>query len=611
MSSDSMGQAEGRRPAHAVYAVLALLVATAFVYAPVRYYEFVSWDDGLMTLNPNVAHGLTWRSAWWAMTTGYAGQWIPLTWLSRLVDISLFGWNAGGHHLTNLLIHLANVALLFTLLWRMTGQLGRSWWVTAFFALHPLNVGSVAWVIERKGVLAATGFFLALWAYQAWVAKPRRSSYLVVVAMMCLSALAKPIVVTLPVVLLLLDVWPLRRVTLAFADRRQWMAMVREKVPLAMVAAFFAVIAFETERRAGVLPSTDMYPWNLRLANVLISYVRYIGKTIWPVDLAAFYPLRPFVLPDWLPIAAAALTLIGVSALVVRWARQRPYLLVGWCWYLVSLVPVIGLVQVSDASMADRFAYLPLIGLFVIVVWGVPELLSRVSFGRQVMYASAIAVVVSLAVDARIQLGYWQNSLALWGRSLDVAPEYNFRAHIGIGDALVNVGQLDEAVAQYREALRLLPGSAEAHNSLGVVLAQQDQLVEAKSEFNAAIRFNRSYNNLAQAHLNLGAVLARQGALPEAIAEYEIALRLDPDSPQAHYNLGLALAESGDLEAGVRECLTALRGFPNRADWEAGVARILAQLGRRDEAIEHLKAALVIDPTYEPARQVLEALNRR
>ncbi len=278
---------------YVVGAVLALIFVTAFVYSPVRSYEFVNWDDGLITTNPEVSHGLTPHSIFWAVTTTYAGEWIPLTWLSRLADVSLFGFWAGGHHLTNLVLHLINVVLLFVTFARMTGSLTRSWLVAALFALHPMNVGAVAWVIERKGILCATFFILAMWAYHAYVNRPQRMRYLLLIFLMSLSVIAKPMAVTLPIVLLLVDVWPLKRIAPTIAGWREWLPLVREKLPLVGVAFVASVITFEAERRSGVLPSREMYPWTLRLGNVLISYVRYITKMCWPQDLAGFYPLRP------------------------------------------------------------------------------------------------------------------------------------------------------------------------------------------------------------------------------------------------------------------------------------------------------------------------------
>ncbi len=418
------GAARSRRGLALTFIVLfGLLGVTAFVYAPVRRFEFVNWDDGLITTNPNVVPGLTWTSAAWAWTTTYGGEWIPLTWLSRLADVTVFGFWAGGHHLMNVALHLVNVVLVFAACYTLTGRPWRSWLVAALFALHPLNVGSVAWVIERKGLLCATFFLLAVLAYRAYVARPGPWRYLAVAGLMILSLLAKPMAVTLPLVLLLLDAWPLERAPVRPGARREWMRLVGEKLPLFGLSVAASVITFEAERRFGVLPSRDMYPWTLRAGNAVVSYVRYLFKVCWPDGLAAFYPLRPFVGPDWRLVAAALALLVVISWLVLRRSRTRPYLAVGWGWYVVMLLPVIGLVQVSDAAFADRFAYLPAIGLFVATVWGAADWLATLVSHPRALAPLVAAALLLLAVDARVQLGYWQDSLTLWQRSYAVAPD--------------------------------------------------------------------------------------------------------------------------------------------------------------------------------------------
>ena len=591
-----------------VLAVLALAAITAVVYAPVRGFGFVNWDDQFVIVsNRHVIHALSGPSAWWALTTTYDGNWIPLTWLSHLVDVSLFGLWAGGHHLDNLAIHLLNVGLLFVVMRRLTGDSIKSGVVAALFALHPLNVGSVAWVTERKGVLGATGFLLALLAYGSYAADRRAWRYVLVALAMCASLMAKPFTVTLPAVLLLLDIWPLRRVSTASGGRAAWLPLIVEKLPLAAIAALVGVVTLVTQNRVGAVAQGDVNPFAERLASVPVTYVRYLGKLFWPVDLSAYYPLPPHFLPSWWLIAGACGLLLAISLVAVRLSAQRPYLFVGWMWFVVMLVPGIGLVQISNATMSDRFMYLPAIGIFIAIAWGLADLVARGPVPRVALPLVAVAALVTLAVDARVQLGYWHDSVALWQRSLEVTPDYNVRALFGLPDALASAGRTEEAIAAFRAGLRLAPTSADLHNGLGRALVAAGARDEARQEFAAAIRLDPA---LAEAHNNLGALLALTGDARAAISEYTAAIRLDPDYPLAHYNLGLALAASGQVDAGIGECLDALRRDPAHADWEAATARLYAQSGRRDEAIAHLKAALAVDPNYAPARAVLTAIEK-
>jgi Flp pilus assembly protein TadD len=426
-------------------------------------------------------------------------------------------------------------------------------------------------------------------------------------AMMAASVMAKPIAVTLPVVLLLLDVWPLRRVTIGAGRRGLWTPLLIEKLPLAATSIAVGVVTLITQNQVGAVAQGDVYPLAQRVADAPIAYVRYLGKLFWPVDLSAYYPLPPHLLPAWWLIAGAVTLVLAVTLGAVRLSADRPYLFVGWLWFLVMLLPAIGLVQISSAMMSDRFMYLPAIGIFITVAWGLPDLVARAPALSTILpYAAAVAIT-ALAVDARIQLGYWRDSLALWQRSLDVAPAYNVRALFGVPDALVTAGRTDEAIVRFREGLRHAPTSADLHNGLGRALFGTGALTEARQEFTTAITLNPG---LAEAHNNLGALLALEGTPRQAIDEYSTAIRIDPDYPLAHYNLGLALAASGKVDDGIRECLDALSRDPSHADWEAATARLYAQSGRRDEAIAHLRAALAIDPNYAPARAVLKAIEK-
>jgi tetratricopeptide (TPR) repeat protein len=553
---------------------LGLIAVNLVVYSQVWRYEFLAWDDPYyVTENPNVTEGLTWRGVWWALRAQYEGNWFPLTRLSHMLDVQLYGLHAGAHHLTSLLLHIANTLLLFGVLRRMTGAAGRSAFVAALFAVHPLHVESVAWVAERKDVLSTLFWMLTLWAYVSYVSQFRSKSwfkrYTLVLLLFSMGLMAKPMLVTLPFLLLLLDFWPLGRVTFradgphsAVAQggersrttgtsggaaapglRSVGLDLVLEKVPLLGLAAASSILTFAVQQKAGST-RLDVYPLDLRAANAAVSYVAYIGKMLWPSRLAAFYPF-PRSIPEWYLIGSL-LVLIGVSVVAIRAARRRPYLLVGWLWYLGTLVPVIGLVQVGDQAMADRYTYIPLIGLFIMAAWGIPDLLAKWPYRSIALPAAAALLILVLTVIARTQAQHWRNGVALWEHGLEVTTE-NYLAHNNLGVALANEGRVSEAVAHYTEALRLNPawGSgadpsaqaprvnsyfAHAYNGLGKALADKGKISEAIAHYTEALRLNPY---LAEAHNNLGFALANQGRVDDAMAQYSEALRLRPNYPEA------------------------------------------------------------------------------
>jgi protein O-mannosyl-transferase len=550
---------------------LALIAANLIVYAAVRHHDFVNYDDDdYVTTNAVVLHGLTWHGVSWAFTSGYAANWHPLTWLSHMLDIQLYGLDPGPHHLTNLLFHIANTLLLFGLLHRMTGALGRSAFVAGLFAVHPLHVESVAWVAERKDVLSTLFWMLTLWAYEKYVTRPSPRRYWAMLLFYALGLMAKPMLVTLPFVLLLLDFWPLGRVGMGpnpagrwALSREKWATIVGllfEKLPLLALAVVSGIVTFVIHRRGGAVIGLDATPLHLRLANALVSYVAYIGKMLWPARLAVLYPYAQALPVLW--VAAAFLALMGISVAVIRAARPYPYLSVGWFWYLGTLVPVIGFVQVGDQAMADRYTYVPLIGLFIIVAWGVPDLLVRWPLRKIGLPASAGLVILACAIAARNQLQYWEDSTTLWTHALAVTTANNI-ANNNLGVSLAGQGKLDEAIAHYSEALRIKPDYADAHNNLGAALADQGKVDEAIAHYSEALRLRPDY---ADAHNNLGVSLGGQGKLDEAIAHFTEALRLKPDSAKAHNNLGVAMASQGKLEEAIAHFTEALRIKPDYAD---------------------------------------------
>jgi Tfp pilus assembly protein PilF len=470
----------------------ALVVVTIAAFEPARLNGFIGFDDDVyVTENTHVLAGITLKSVLWAFTTPYASNWHPLTWLSHMLDCELFGLNPLGHHLTNLLFHIANTLLLFWVLKRMTGAIWQSAFVAAAFALHPQHVESVAWVAERKDLLSGFFWMLTIAAYIRYAERPCVGGYLLVVLAFCLGLMAKPMVVTLPFVLLLLDYWPL--------ERFQWKKLcllVCEKIPLFLLAAVSSLITFVVQQRTGAMVQAENLPSYVRVANALVSYISYITKMIYPTGLAVFYPHPLRSPPLWQPLICLFIMLI-VSIAVIYLARR--YLLVGWLWYLGTLVPVIGLVQVGGQAMADRYTYIPLIGIFMMVAWGLPELLSKWRYRRFVFSAASVLVFAILLLCTRRQIRLWQNDFTLFSHAIAVT-ENNATMHNNLGVAFQAQGKFDEAIAHYRQALKIYPDYANAHNNLALALQSEGRIDEAINHYLCSLRLGPDptpLNNLA------------------------------------------------------------------------------------------------------------------
>jgi tetratricopeptide (TPR) repeat protein len=573
----------------AACACLAIIALNILIYWPVRHFEFVSVDDGLyVTANPAVNVGLTWRGLSWAMTAGYAANWHPLTWMSHMLDVQLFGLNPGLHHVTNILLHIANSLLLFGALFQMTRALGRSAFVAALFAVHPLRVESVAWVAERKDVLSTFFGLLAICAYARYARQPSWARYSVVAALFALSLMAKPMLVTLPAVLLLLDYWPLGRVSPGSWSRAALLA--REKVPLLAMSVASGIVTVWAQGGGGAVAGLTGFPLDMRVANALVSAVAYIQKMLWPAGLAAFYPY-----PQTFPGVQAGVCLVllaGMSTWVLASARRRPYAPIGWLWYMGTLLPVIGLVQVGEQAMADRYSYFPLIGVAIVVSWGMHEVLARWQSRNIVGAVGATLVIAALAVTARHQVQYWANSVALWEHTLEVTAD-NFRTHADLAGVLSEQGKLNEAVAHYSEALRIRPNVMATHNNLGITLARAGKLDDAAREFSEAIRLKPDF---VEARNNLGTTLANQGKFREATAQFTEVLRLKPDNAQAHSNWGAALARQGNLEEALAHYSEALRLNPDFVEAHTRMGIVLTRQRRLDEAVAHFSKALEFTP---------------
>lgn len=623
------------------------------MYARVGEFGFV-YDDSVYILdNPHVLGGPTGENLRWALTALYADNWHPLTWISHQLDILFFGLQPRGHHLVNLSFHAVNSGLLFLLLSRMTGALWRSAFPAALFAIHPLHVESVAWLSERKDLLSAFFMLLTVRAYLWYVAAPRRRRRLLVVAGgLAAGLMAKPMLVTLPFVLLLLDFWPLNRLMGARQPQQspassprypEILPLLIEKLPLLMLSALVSVVTYIAQQAGGAMVLMSGHPVSARLANAVVSYLRYLGKMVWPADLAAIYPHPAAGWPPALT-AAAALTLAVVTALTLRHRRRRPYLATGWFWYLGMLVPVIGLVQVGFQAMADRYTYLPLIGVSICIAWSVPDLLSRVRLRREALIATAVLLLVSLAARTRSQLPFWRDDGTLFAHAREVTTG-NFVAEYNLGNALMKQGNVLEATDHYREAVRIKPDYVSAHNNLGATLAVQGRNEEALFHYREALRLEPDFAEAlvgfgsllrtlerfgeaeqlyrralqvrprdAAAHFGLGASLAHQGRNEEATAQLCDALSINPDLPLAHVYLGNILSAAGKVEEGKRSFLEALRIEPDNTDalYNLGVA--LAIQGRFAEAAARFREALQIRPDFPEARADLEkvlALSRR
>lgn len=582
--------------------LLALAVLACFL--PAVRHDFICLDDhGYVTENQHVLSGFTWANLGWAFRTTEMANWHPLTWCSHMLDAQLFASRPWGHHLTSVVLHVANTLLVLVVLCRMTGAYWRSLMVAALFGLHPLHVESVAWVAERKDVLSTVFGLLTLWAYGLWVERVAKHQarafayYGLALAFFALGLMSKPMLVTVPCLLLLLDYWPRHRFDGSAAS---WWPLIREKIPFFILAAAAGVVTSLAQSRVGTLGTWQEFPWTTRVANALTAYCRYLGKGWFPTRLAVIYPFASDY-PVFLTLLAATL-LAGISIAAFALRRRRPYLVVGWLWFLGMLVPVIGLVQVGWQSMADRYSYLPLIGVFIMVVWGLADATAGWTRRAFVLGPVAGAVLAGCAALTWRQLGFWQDSETLFRHALAVTDN-NFIAHYCLGYALAHTpARRAEAIAEYQAAVQLEPNEADVHHALGKILAETPgRLAEGIVEFRTALRLKPGN---ADAHVNLGIALATTAdGVAEAIAEFHTALRLKPESTEAHYNLALALARQPDrLPDAIAEFQAALRIRPGFAECHNNLGTALAQLpGRLPEAIAEFQATLRLQPDHAGA----------
>jgi protein O-mannosyl-transferase len=603
------------------FVCLLLAVATLSVYWPVARHDFVNYDDGdYVTGNLHVQSGLNWENVLWAFGTGHASNWHPLTWLSHMLDCQLFGMNPGAQHLVNLGFHIVNTLLCFLLLRHMTGAHGRSAVVAALFALHPLHVESVAWISERKDVLSTLFLLLTLWAYVCFVenrGERRRkkgerreeiasrsrlpSSIFYLLALLCfaLGLMSKPMLVTLPFMLLLLDYWPLERFQFGVRSSgfNTLLRLLWEKLPFFALSAASCVVTFLAQRKGGAV-STSLSVAE-RLANALVSYVRYISKMFWPEKLSVLYP-HPGHWPAWVVVGCAAL-LLALCVGVILLARTRRYLLVGWLWFVGGLVPVIGLIQVGIQSMADRYTYVPLIGLFVMVVWGLSDVLAHWRWRAQALASGASLALAACVLLTSRQIGYWRNSETLFQHAV-AATDRNYLAYNNLGFYLSNRGEAAAAMENYRKSLEINPAYEDALNNMGYALAGQKKYTEAIGYYEAALRVRPNHTEVNN---NLGNALSELGRLDEAIQHYQIALAQNPEHADAHNNFGIALAMQGKLDEAMVHFRAAIRYKPNYASAHSNLGNALAVQHKLDEAITEYQESLRLKPDEAQAHNNL------
>ncbi|MBU4345666.1 MAG: tetratricopeptide repeat protein, partial [Proteobacteria bacterium] len=616
---------------------LFLVLTVLAVYWQVGDHEFVNYDDNdYITENQQVQAGLTLKSIAWAFTSTHASNWHPLTWLSHMLDCQIYGLNPRGHHFTSVFFHILNSILLFLIFKRMTGAFWKSAFVAALFALHPLHVESVAWAAERKDVLSTFFWMLTTGAYILYVENPGIKKYLLTILLFTLGLMAKPMLITLPFVLLLLDYWPLGRFQVRKPEAAQrseekpqkdtkskkrksrkgsaknavqakkttrsdcqWslvLKLIQEKIPLFVLAAVSSVVTFFVQQSGGAVESLDALPLAVRISNSIVSYINYIIKMILPHNLAVLYP-HPGMPPVW-QVAGACLLLVFISFIAVKTLRRYPYFAVGWLWYLGTLVPIIGLVQVGLQSMADRYTYIPLTGIFIIIAWGIPDLVAKWRYKKEGLAAASAILLSILMALTWFQLRHWANSITLFKHAINITAN-NSVAHNNLGNALKDQGKISEAIKHFTEALRIKPDYVFAHNNLGNALKDQGKISEAIVHYYEALRINPDFG---LAHNNLGNVLADQGKISEAIKHYTEALRINPNHADAHYNLGNVLFKEKKVDEAIGHYYEALRIKPNHARAHNNLGSAFVQQGRISEAIKHYTEALRIRPDFAETR---------
>ena len=588
-----------------------LLISILAVYYQVKKFEFINFDDGLyVTDNPMVKQGITLDSIRWAFSSiGYAANWHPVTWLSHMLDVELYGLNPGMHHLTNVIFHIANTLLLFFLFYRLTNEKWKCAAVAALFALHPLHVESVAWIAERKDVLSTFFWILTTWSYVWYVECRGVRRYLLVMVLFVLGLMAKSMLVTLPFTLLLLDFWPIKRPELVRPEGDvssqamrnningiHWAGVgscIWEKTPLFILAGISSIITYLAQRRGGALVSNfENLSISIRIANAATAYCTYLWRIIWPFNLAVFYPYPKML--NTLIVVGSLFLLLLVTLLVFKYTKRFPFLIMGWLWYLGALIPVIGIVQIGGQSMADRYTYIPFIGIFVMLVWGISSLFRQWRIGKYFLAVSFIAIIPILMWVTWLQVSYWKDSITLFSHALDVTKD-NYVAHENLASALGTKGDFQRAIYHYSEALKIYPKNILAHCGLGSTFKDMHKNDEAIKQFSEALKIDPK---CVPAHCGLGLTFKDMHKIDEAIKQFSEALKIDPKCVLAHCDLGLTFKDMHKNDEAIKQFSEALKIDPNNADAYFELGTIYAGMGMNDEAINHYNEALIINPIF-------------
>jgi tetratricopeptide (TPR) repeat protein len=582
-------------------------VITVFLYAPSLRCGFINYDDpAYVTRNAHVLRGLSWSNTVWSFSSTVEANWHPVTWLSHMADVQLFALNPAGHHFSNLLLHLCNALLVFWLLVGATNSPVPSAVVAALFAVHPLNVESVAWIAERKTLLCTFFLFWAFWAWFRYVISRSLGFYLLATAFFALSLMSKPMSVTFPALLLFADYWPFNRIGEKEnqLSRQLFTKLLVEKIPLFALSFGSALITILAQRSGGALGNTIALPLSERFENAIYSYGIYLYKTLWPTRLAVFYPHPENQISGW-KVFAVATALTGITVMVYRY-RARKYLVAGWGWFLCSLVPVIGIVQVGRQGWADRYAYIPCLGIFVIATWLVAGMVSKLRISSTVAAIFAAGVIFTYGSVSHRQLEYWRNSYTLFQHALEVTPD-NAIAEENFGAALVEIGRADLAASHFEAAIRITPTLSTPHYDLGVLLQKAGQLDHARREYATALQVASDPDEIAQIHNNLGAIFLRQGKLAEAEAEFTAALKANPDEANSLIGRGMAEFQQNALDAAFLDFHQASRVNSSAVAWY-WMARVLETQGKAGEAILAYGQALKLSPDFREAQVKLDSL---
>jgi protein O-mannosyl-transferase len=596
---------------------LVLVAATVTLYEPSLHNGFINFDDpNYITKNAYVQHGLSWSNVVWAFTTTTEANWHPLTWISLMASAQFFGLKPTGYHLVNLLLHSLNVILLFLLLQKATGYILRSGIVAALFAVFPLNVEAVAWATERKSVLSTAFLFLALFAYGWYVRKPGIGRYLLLLLLFALGLLAKPMMMTLPFVLLLLDYWPLNRIDVPGSNVSgaavffpQLLRLAAEKIPLLVVSAADMTLAFRAAKSGAAFTAfTARASLSLRIENAVWSYLAYLLKGIWPSHLAIIYPFPNRMLPWW-RVATAGLVLLAITAAVCHYRERRP-LLTGWLWYLGTMAPIIGIVQTGPQAMADRWAYVSFLGLFVMAVWLGAELATRIKLPRSAAIAIALSVLSAYAWVSHVQIGYWRSSYTVFSHALQVTTQSPVSEN-DLGSALVELGRPDLAMQHYEAAVRFLPQYSTAHYNLGILLQGQNQLNDAMREYELALEYTTARSEAAEVHNNVAVLMLQLGRPAAALAHYNAALNLYPYEVPSLTGRGSLEYKEGNLNAAEKDFSQALRLTPSSSATCYWLGRVLEGKGELKRAESAYETALELSPEMNEARAHLVSVRRK